>query len=202
LTTLYPILFGLLGAAAGIVVHSIVGRFAPAKSRVELVITIAFSVVLAAGLRLKYENAGSLYWIYFTLGLVLIGTGLFDSRTQTIPHGVTLPGLVAGVVIATFMLPIGFAGSMVGMLVGGSVLLISTIVEALRKKEIGGGDWKYAAMIGSFLGGEKMVTALIFTGVFGVLASIVLHLSNVREKPRALGPWLSAGAIASILWNR
>jgi leader peptidase (prepilin peptidase)/N-methyltransferase len=200
LTILNPILFGLIGAAAGVVVHRFVGRFAPGKSRAEFVITIAVSAVLAAGLRLRYDDAGRLFWIYLILGFVLIGTGLFDSRTQTIPHAVTLPGLVAGLLLATFILPVGFAESIVGIAVGGGVLLISTIIEALRKKEIGGGDWKYAAMIGSFIGGQKMVTALIFTGVFGVAASIVIHFSNAQAKPRALGPWLSAGAIASILW--
>jgi leader peptidase (prepilin peptidase)/N-methyltransferase len=200
LTSLHPILFGVAGASAGVVIHRFVGRFAPANSRLEFFITIMVSTILAAGLRLRYENAGWAFWIYLVLGFVLIGTGLFDNRTQTIPHAVTLPGLVAGLLLATFILPVGFTDSIIGIVVGGGVLVISTIVEALRKKEIGGGDWKYAAMIGSFIGGQKMVTALIFTGVFGIAASIVLYLSKVQAKPRALGPWLSAGAIASILW--
>jgi leader peptidase (prepilin peptidase)/N-methyltransferase len=199
LTSLHPILFGLIGAAAGIAVHSLVGRFAPSTSRVEFVITIAVSALLAAGLRIQYQD-GRVFWIYLGLGFVLIGTGLFDSRTQRIPHAVTLPGLAAGIALATFILPLGFVGSIIGAVVGGGILLISTIVEALRKREIGGGDWKYAAMIGSFIGGQEMITALIFTGIFGVAASLVLHLSRVQTKPRALGPWLSAGAIASILW--
>ena len=84
-----------------------------------------------------------------------------------------------------------------GMLTG--VLMAATIVEALRKKEIGGGDWKYAAMIGSFIGPQRIALALVLTGVFGVLGGTALAISGVHTRGHALGPWLTAGAVASIL---
>src|SRR2546422_5899031 len=49
------------------------------------------------------------------------------------------------------------------------VLMAATIVEALRKKVIGGRDCKYAAMIGSFIGPQSIVLALVFTGILGVV---------------------------------
>ena len=78
-------------------------------------------------------------------------------------------------------------------------MLAAALVEALRKKEIGGGDWKYAAMIGSFVGPQRIIIALVLTGVFGAVGAIALAVSGRHAKPQALGPWLSAGAVASIL---
>ena len=79
------------------------------------------------------------------------------------------------------------------------MLIVATLIESLRKKEIGGGDWKFAAMIGSFVGPQQIIVALVFTGVFGLIGGIALTVAGSQRKPQALGPWLSAGAVASIL---
>ena len=116
-----------------------------------------------------------------------------------IPHVVTIPGTVVGLLAGSFLLPLGMRQSMLGLLVGGGILILATVVETVRKKDIGGGDWKYAAMIGSFIGPQRIVLALALTGVFGVLGGAALAFAGVQARPQALGPWLSAGAVASIL---
>jgi leader peptidase (prepilin peptidase)/N-methyltransferase len=131
--------------------------------------------------------------------LTVIGVTVFDIRTQTIPHVVTVPGIVAGLIFGSRVLPLGLRESILGLVIGAGVVLLATVVEMIRKKEIGGGDWKYAAMIGSFIGPRRVVLALLLTGVFGALGAIVLAVSGSHARPRALGPWLSAGAVASIL---
>src|SRR5882762_6103210 len=124
------------------------------------------------------------------------------SSDLTIPHIVTIPGMITGLILGSFVLPLGVGRSVTGFLVGGGVLMAATIVEALRKKEIGGGDWKYAAMIGSFIGPQSIGVALVFTGILGIVGGIVLAVAGVHGRPQALGPWLSAGAVASILFTR
>ena len=90
---------------------------------------------------------------------------------------------------------------MIGMLLGAAILLFTTIVEAARHKEVGGGDWKLAAAIGSFLGARRLVTAMLFAGLFGMIAGVVVLWRRSEPKPAALGPYLSAGAIAAMLWT-
>ena len=46
---------------------------------------------------------------------------------------------------------------------------------------------------------QRIVVALVLTGVFGAVGAIALALSGGQARPRALGPWLSVGAVASIL---
>jgi leader peptidase (prepilin peptidase)/N-methyltransferase len=203
MTITFPLLSGVAGAAAGWLVSLVVNvatrdRVRRTK-RLETVLATATAAILLAALAVRVKEPGPRLFVYGGLILVLIGVTLFDIRTQLIPHAVTIPGIVAGLILGPLVLPLGIRESVLGLVFGGGVLLAATFVEALRKKEIGGGDWKYAAMIGSFIGPQRIVIALILTGVFGAMGAIVLALSGHHARPHALGPWLSAGAVASIL---
>ena len=197
------LLSGLAGGIGGWIVTRIVDyatRHRPHRRRqLESVVSIAASVLILATLALRLKEPNARLFVYGGLVLALVGVTVFDIRTQIIPHLVTIPGTIAGLIAGSFVLPSGIRESMLGLLVGGGVLLLATVFEAIRKKEIGGGDWKYAAMIGSFIGPQRIVVALVLTGVFGAVGAIALALSGGQAKPRALGPWLSVGAVASIL---
>jgi leader peptidase (prepilin peptidase)/N-methyltransferase len=198
-----PLLSGLAGGAAGWFVTKIVDHATRPNTRatkqLESILSIAASALLLAALALRFKEPGTRLFVYGSLVLALVGVTVFDIRTQIIPHAVTIPGTIAGLIAGSFVLPSGIRESMLGLLLGGGVLLLATFFEAIRKKEIGGGDWKYAAMIGSFIGPQRVVIALILTGVFGALGAVALVISGAQTRPQALGPWLSAGAVVSIL---
>ena len=179
----FPLLAGMAGGAAGWFVSWIVDRTtldrARNTKRLESILSTAASAALLAALAVRFKEPGIRLFVYGALVLALVGVTLFDIRTQIIPHAVTIPGTIFGLIGGSFVLPSGIRESILGLV-------------------IGGGDWKYAAMIGSFVG-QRIVMALVFTGIFGVVGAIVLAISGNRARPRALGPWLSAGAIASIL---
>ena len=199
----FALLFGAGGAAAGWLFLRIVDRAtagdARRAKRIDTVLVTIVSATVIAALSVKFRSEAFLLLVYAALALVLIGVAVFDLRKHRIPHWVTIPGTIAGLVLSALILPLGVRESVLGVVTGAGVLLIATLVETLRKKEIGGGDWKYAAMIGSFIGPQKIVIALVLTGVFGVLGSIAMALTGNQPRPHALGPWLSAGAVASIL---
>jgi leader peptidase (prepilin peptidase) / N-methyltransferase len=199
LSLAFPLLSAGVGGLAGWAACWIVDRATVVHKRMQAVIASISSALLLAGLSLKYRTPGTVWFVYGALVLVLVGVTVFDIRKHQIPHLITIPGMIAGLLVGSFVLPLGPRQSILGFVVGGGVLLGATIVEAIRKKEIGGGDWKYAAMIGSFIGPQRIIVALILTGVFGVLGAIALGLTGNHARPQALGPWLSAGAVASIL---
>ena len=181
-------------------VYRIVDRRSQPKHRLEKVLTIAASALLLAVLGLKFGPSAHLA-VYGIFTMVLVGVTLFDHRKQEIPLIVTIPGTLAGLVAAGTLLPIGVVYSFGGLLFGGGVLIAATLVEAARGKEVGGGDWKLAAMIGTFIGWPGMITALILTGVFGVAGALIIKASGLPPRPRALGPWLCAGGVVTILLN-
>jgi leader peptidase (prepilin peptidase)/N-methyltransferase len=171
------------------------------NNAIERSFVMAASAIIPTLIYVKYQASGALAVVYGILALVLIGTSVFDLRKQVIPHWVTLPGMAAGLAASTLILPIGFRNSLIGMLLGAGILLFTTLVETLRHKEIGGGDWKLAAAIGSFLGPKRLVTAMLSAAVLGLVVGAVLLWRRAAAKPIALGPFLSAGAIVAMLWN-
>jgi prepilin signal peptidase PulO-like enzyme (type II secretory pathway) len=199
LNILLPILLGIAGTVAGWIAYRIVGLYSQRQFAIEQHLTLGASTLFWLSLAVKFGEIPLWILIYGCFGTVLIAVALFDFRTQRIPLQVAVPGTIAGPILAAYTLPIGVAGSLAGLLFGGGVLIVTTFIEAARKKEVGGGDWKYAAMIGSFVGWPGILTALIFTGVFGVAAAVALKAQGIDSRPQALGPWLSAGALVSVL---
>jgi len=64
----------------------------------------------------------------------------------------------------------------IGFIVGGGVLyLIALLGDWIFKKEsMGGGDIKMAAMLGAFLGWQKVVLVFFGSAVVGLLVSIII----------------------------
>ena len=189
-----------LGGLSGWMVYRIVDRSSRAKHRLDKVLTIAASALLLAALGIKF-GPSALLAVYGIFTMVLVGVTLFDHRKHEIPLIVTIPGTLAGLVAAGTLLPIGVVYSLGGLVFGGGVLIATTLVEAARGQEVGGGDWKLAAMIGTFVGWPGMITALILTGVFGVAGALIIKAGGLPTRPRALGPWLCAGGVVTILLN-
>ena len=199
MSVLNLVLATTLGAVGGWGTYALVDRFSRARHTFENPAAVIAPALLfpALGIKIGFNSAALL--VYGAFGLVLVGVTLIDFRTQQIPLLITLPGALSGLALGAFVLPIGFASSLIGFAFGGGVLIAATLVEAARNREVGGGDWKYAAMIGAFLGWPGIIWALILTGVFGVAGALLLRRQGLDRNPQALGPWLSAGAAVSLL---
>ena len=151
----------------------------------------------ATGLRYGFD--WPIVAVYGSFVLALLVVTLIDLRTQHIPLLITVPGALSGLILGSEVLPFGFWLSLVGLVFGGGVLIAATLVEAARSKEIGGGDWKLASMIGAFLGWPGITVALGLTFVFALAGALLLRRSSAAAGPQAMGPWLSAGAAAAML---
>jgi len=163
--------------------------------------------------------------VFGMLLLVLIFTDLRDRR---IPHVVTIPGIVFGLLLSLVlrvdarpvdwilgrweMSPnprfLSLLGSLTGALVGGG--LFYAIGEAFyrvggRKKEyLGFGDVMLMLMVGTFLGAPLT----LMTMLFGSLGGSVLALIAIRAKPELreyqwpYGSFLGAAGLYVILGGR
>ncbi len=143
-------------------------------------------------------------WILFVSALIVIF--FIDLDHQIIPDSITFPGMVLG--LAASFLPggIGIKTAVIGFLVGGGALyLIAILGEWLFKKEaMGGGDIKMAAMLGAFLGWQKVLLVFISSAAIGLIVSIVALLlsSRVRESRMIpFGPFLAVAAMISVLYG-
>lgn len=107
---------------------------------------------------------------FFTilLFLLLVMSVYHDYRTQKIPNKITVPAIVAGVVLSTVYY--GFSGlktSLIGFLVGFLIFLIPFIMGGM-----GAGDVKLMAAIGAVMGVKFVLWTFVYTAIVGGLIAI------------------------------
>jgi leader peptidase (prepilin peptidase)/N-methyltransferase len=131
----------------------------------------------------------------------LIVISFIDLKHQIIPDLISLPGILLGLVFS-FLIP-GFhwLNSLIGVLLGGVFFyLMAWVGQALFKREsLGGGDIKLAAMLGAFLGWQKLLVVFFLSSLLGALVGLILifAIKDFREKRIIpFGPFL---ALASVL---
>jgi leader peptidase (prepilin peptidase)/N-methyltransferase len=143
--------------------------------------------------------------IYIILSSALIIITFIDLKEQIIPDVISLPGVVAGLVISFFAPYISSLSSLLGIIVGGGTILIIALIGTIifKKEAMGGGDVKLAAMVGAFLGWKYVILALFLGFFIGALAGIFLILAKIRSREDMIpfGPFIVVGSIAAILWG-
>jgi leader peptidase (prepilin peptidase)/N-methyltransferase len=125
-----------------------------------------------------------------------------DLEHHLLPDAVTLPGIVAGLLVST-VLPPGLLDSLLGLLIGGGVLwLIGEAYFRYSGQEgMGGGDVKMLAMIGAFLGWKLVLVTLVLSSVAGSLIGLLVIAFRRGGLKYALpyGTFLALGALAASL---
>ncbi len=167
---------------------------------VELVNMLAYSYFY-----LSYGMSVS-FWTYAAISSALLVIFFIDLDFQIIPDVITLPGIVAGLLVSFLPGGLGIVSAGIGMLVGGGALyLIAELGDWLFKKEsMGGGDIKMAAMLGAFLGWKQVVLIFISSAAIGLVVSVVLMaFSSKLRKERVVpfGPFLALAAMLAITYG-
>lgn len=137
------------------------------------------------------------------LSLLLVVT-MIDLDHFVIPDVITLPGLVIGFFTAAFILPVGWTDSLLGIALGGGILwMLAAISPYLFGKDgMGGGDIKFLAMIGAFLGWQHVCMTLFLASCAGAMVGIGLMVFHDVERGQYLpfAPFLTAGAVAALFF--
>lgn len=148
-------------------------------------------------------------WEFYALAFLassLIVIFYIDWEFQIIPDLITLPGMALGLIWSFTPGGIGIVQSLIGLVVGGGALyLIALLGDWLFKKEsMGGGDIKMAAMLGAFLGWQKVLLVFVGSAVVGLVVSVILLFFSpkVRESHVVpFGPFIALAAAMAILWG-
>jgi leader peptidase (prepilin peptidase)/N-methyltransferase len=140
----------------------------------------------------------------------LIVITFIDLDFQIIPDVITLPGIVIGLLAASFILPdpfshshdyiVGFKNSLIGLLTGGGLFFL---IAFLSKGGMGGGDIKLMAMIGAFMGWKAIFLTTFIGSVTGSLAGIFLMIAKGRGRKSKIpfGPFLALGAVITLFFG-
>ena len=87
----------------------------------------------------------------------------------------------------------------------GALYLIALLGDWLFKKEsMGGGDVKMAAMLGAFLGWQKVLLVFLGSAVIGLVISLILMGFSAKLRQNRVvpfGPFIALAAVVAIVWG-
>lgn len=115
---------------------------------------------------------------FLALAVLLTAAVFTDLRERRIPNAVTIPGLVAGVILAAVA-----AGGFPGSALGGVIVAFLVTVPFVALGGVGGGDAKLLTAVGAFVGIGGLLSVLLY----GALAGGVLALANAIRRGAILG---------------
>ena len=130
--------------------------------------------------------------------IVLFG---IDLEHQILPNAITLPGIVAGLLLS-LIAPPGLRDALIGVVVGGGILYAIAWGYYLWRREegLGMGDVKMLAMIGAFLGWKAVLVTLVLSSFSGALIGVALIAAQRGSMKFALpfGTFLAIGAAVAM----
>ncbi len=137
----------------------------------------------------------------------LLAIFFIDLEFYIIPDVISITGIVVGLGLAFFPGTIGLVDSLIGIAVGGgSLLLIAYLGEWLFKKEaMGGGDIKMAAMMGAFVGWQKVILIFMGGSIIGLIVSLIwMAYSKKIRSSRMIpfGPFLAMAAMITLVYGQ
>jgi leader peptidase (prepilin peptidase)/N-methyltransferase len=132
-------------------------------------------------------------------GCALVVLFAIDLEHHILPNVITLPGILVGLAFSTMTDP-GWRSALIGIVAGGLIpFAIASAYETLRGHEgLGMGDVKMLAMIGAFLGWERMLLTLVVGSVAGSIVGLGFIAAGKGAKyALPFGTFLAAGALAA-----
>ena len=146
---------------------------------------------------------------YMSLVPMLISAFVIDYRLQIIPNRLTLTifetGLIftfASVLINTNVGISIFMNNMLGMIVGGGIFLIITLIGGLiaGKDAMGFGDVKLMGALGLFFGWMNIIMVAVMAFLLAAVISIIILVSRRKKADEYIpfGPFIVISAIIAM----
>jgi len=182
---------------------------------VEL-LTAAMFVLLFKRYGLTYD-----FFLYLVLVCGLIIATFVDIKHRIIPDEISIGGIVIGFILSSIksfdLSPFSFhlrpmINSLLGIFIGGGIIYLTGIIFDFfyfkvfknppiqgETESMGGGDVKLLAMIGAFLGWQKVLVTFFVAPLLGLVIGLI-NLMVKKDHTIPYGPFLSLAALVAMLW--
>jgi len=143
---------------------------------------------------------------------VLLCLSVIDLQIGLIPDKITFPAMVLGLLLS-MIAPVlhgeivwywGGLQSLIGLLTGGGILLLTAMIGSIlfRKEAMGGGDIKLLAMIGAFVGWTDAVFVFFLAPILSLPFALWAKFGSQKETI-PFGPFLAmTGAAFYVFGNQ
>lgn len=164
--------------------------------------------LLWGGLALSYGPSPAAL-VVMLLATALLALALIDLELQLLPDAITLPATAFGLGLAALASAGWFASWPLtlfesGAAAAGGYLAFWGIAAAWRRlrgvEALGQGDWKMAAMLGAFLGWQKLLLTVFVASLAGSLVggALILSRRGGSQSRLPLGSFLGLAGIATL----
>jgi leader peptidase (prepilin peptidase) / N-methyltransferase len=137
----------------------------------------------------------------FVLCTALWIVAIIDYDWRIIPHSITFPGMIIGLLAGSLIMPeIGWRSSLAGLILGAGVLFLTgELYQLVRGREgVGMGDVWMLGMVGAFLGWIGVAFTLFFGSAFGVIGGVLTAVTGGSVGPEPLADPASDQAEADV----
>ncbi len=138
---------------------------------------------------------------------MLVAITFIDLEHRIIPDELSLGGLVLGLLTTWAVPEVGWIQSFLGAGIGFGVFYFFAwaYYKWSGKSGLGGGDIKFLAMLGAFLGPQGVFTTILVSSLSGSLVGILYAFFSGRKNVMKLaipyGPFLVLGALAAYFFG-
>lgn len=167
------------------------------------------TMLLSLGTYAYFQDVAHTLVYFCTLIAPLIAVIFIDLKHRIIPNGITLPGILIGMMVHDWNTPPMWEwkvliDSLIGIAVGGGFLfVVAWTYEKMRKREgMGMGDVKLAAMFGAFFGWQQVLMILLFASVLGsVIGLLMVAIRRDWLYQLPFGPCLAVAAYLQLFFG-
>jgi leader peptidase (prepilin peptidase)/N-methyltransferase len=151
---------------------------------------------IAVPLTAAIVDHGGEIWLDCLLGWWLLALAWIDMRRWLLPDRLTLPLVVAGLIVTAIFDPAKLTENALGAAAGYlSLRVVASLYRVLRGREgLGRGDAKLLAASGAWLGAGALPQVVLGAAVAGIFAAGFLQLAGVRLRAHSalpFGPFLA-----------
>ncbi len=148
------------------------------------------------------STAAAVAW---TLSWALVALAYIDFDHQLLPDAITLPLLWLGLIVNSFHIFASLHAAVAGAVAG--YLSLWLVFHGFRlvtgKDGMGHGDFKLLAMLGAWLGWQKLPLIILLASAAGALTGLGLILFRGRDRtqPMPFGPFLCVAGWIGLVWG-
>jgi len=159
----------------------------------------AIAVALIIGAAVRYDDIPRIAVAAVYIA-VLVACAATDLTSYRVPNVITYPAILFAFLIGAFLPDADFSASLIGGATAGGLMLFALIVS---RGAMGLGDVKLATFAGLALGWPLIAPALVLMAISGGVTALILLLFGLRGRkdPIPYAPFISAAAVAVILWQ-
>ena len=170
------------------------------RSFSERFVFVFLSAVLW-GIYLYIYKTDWCFLLYGVTTIILLAQSLIDWEIQELPP--ELNAAIGALGLAHLLTDLQrWADYLIGAVLVSGLFLLIGLIKYRGQETMGGGDVKLMAALGLLLGWKNILLVMVLGCFLGAVIHLVLMVFLKKGRQLAFGPYLSAGAVITMIWGR